>query len=495
MIRLYYYEETRTIMKASTIKKPQAVGAFLFVFCVLQPLLDVLSYWMNALGYGSGITLILRMGLLAVTWIYACILAEKKRYYWLLVGILAVLAGLHVFACVRASGICGGDYSAAAAVIDLTNFIRVAQLPIFALCFITFLRISAERGYEAIERAMMVNLAVIVVVEILSAITGTNPYTYPNKSIGLVGWFYFANSQSAILSMLVPLTICTAMKTGSRWKASVTIAVGFAVLWLFATRLTYFAIFVAAFGTLIVWAINRRLDKRVAAVILVCALICGATFTVSPMMRNRRLLAANEQKKQEEIDLLVEKGKAEFGEEDTRYLTYAYEEYLGPLVEKYGFENVVKIYNASTRMEQVANLRVKKLNYCRLMLNELPAMSRWFGLNYNDMEYRGEIYDVENDFHGIAYLYGYAGLLCLCLFFAYFGWLILWALFKNFRQYFTVEAGSCGIALCCGLIHAYETSGVLRRPNVTVYLSLLLAMVWYLVRRKEYDTKEGLLHD
>ena len=213
------------------------------------------------------------------------------------------------------------------------------------------------------------------------------------------------------------------------------------------------------------------------------------------LRRNLYGLAANEQKKQEEINLLVEKGKAEFGEEDTRYLTYAYEEYLGPLVEKYGFENVVKIYNASTRMEQVANLRVKKLNYCRLMLNELPATSRWFGLNYNDMEYRGEIYDVENDFHGIAYLYGYAGLLCLCLFFAYFGWLILWALFKNFRQYFTVEAGSCGIALCCGLIHAYETSGVLRRPNVTVYLSLLLAMVWYLVRRKEYDTKEGLLHD
>lgn len=481
---------------ATQQKNRSWAAVFLFVLCVAQPLLDVLSYWMNTLGYGTTLTLALRMGLLAITLGFGFVLSARKRYYWLLALVLVLLAAGHVYACVKASGICGGEYSLGAAVIDLTNFARVAQLPIFTLAFITFLRVSGEKGYRAIEYAMVVNLVVILLVEILSAFTCTNPYTYPNKSIGLLGWFYFANSQSAILSMLIPMVLCTAMKTGRFWKTFLAAVVGCAMLWLFATRLTYLAIFIMLFGTILVWAVNRKLEKKTLILLLACAILCGATYPISPMMKNRRLLAANEQKKQEEIDQLVAKGKAEFGEDDEQYLTYAYGKYLGPLVNKYGFENVVKIYHASTRMEQVANLRVKKLNYCRLMLQELPETSRWFGLNYNDMEYHGEIYDVENDFHGLLYLYGYAGLICYGLFFAYFALLIILALFKDFKRYFTPDAGACGIALCSGLLHAYATSGVLRRPNATVYLSLILAMIWFLVRgRICTEGKEARLHD
>ena len=481
-------------MKDHKTRTPVAV--LLFILCAAQPLLDVLSYWMNTLGYGTTLTLALRMGLLAVTLGFGFVLSDRKRYYWLLALVLALLAAGHVYACIKASGICGGEYSLGAAVIDLTNFVRVAQLPIFTFAFITFLRTSGEKGYRAIEYAMVFNFVVILLVEILSAFTGTNPYTYPNKSIGLLGWFYFANSQSAILSMLIPIVLCAAMKTGRFWKTCLAAVIGCAMLWLFATRLTYLAIFIMLFGTILVWAVNRKLEKKALILLLACAILCGATYPVSPMVKNRRLLAANEQKKQEEIDALVAKGKEEFGEDGDQYLTYAYGKYLGPLVRKYGFENVVKIYHASTNMEQVANLRVKKLNYCRLMLQELPDTSRWFGLNYNDMEYQGEIYDVENDFHGLLYLYGYAGLACFVLFFAYFALLILWALIKDFKRYFTPDAGACGIALCCGLLHAYATSGVLRRPNATAYLSLILAMVWFLVRGRNYDMqKEDRLHD
>ena len=36
-----------------------------------------------------------------------------------------------------------------------------------------------------------------------------NPYTYRDqKTVGVCGWFYFANSQSAILTMLVPVSLC-----------------------------------------------------------------------------------------------------------------------------------------------------------------------------------------------------------------------------------------------------------------------------------------------
>lgn len=473
------------------------VAWYLLALCVIQPFLDVLSYWMNTLGYPSALTLALRFSLLAATALLGFILSEKKLYYWILIGILAVVAGSHIFACIHASGIFGGNYSLGAAVIDLTNYVRVVQLPLFTLAFITLLKAGDEKGYQAIERAMLINLFVIFAISVISELTGTDPHTYPNKSIGLLGWFYFANSQSAILSMIVPLVICTALKTRSFFKSAFVVTLGFLMLWLFATRLAYLAILVTGFGTLLVWAANRKLDKRIAAWILLLTILCGAAYPISPMVRNRRLQAANEVKKQEQIDSLVAKGKAEFGDEGLGFLLYAYEEYMGPMVHKFGLEKVAEIFQESTSVARLGNTRTKRINYCLLLRNELPATSRWFGFNFNDVEFEDEIYDVENDFHGVMYYYGYLGLFCLLVFFGYFLYLILWALLNDFKRYFTVDAGACGISLCLGLVHAYATAGVLRRPNATIYLSLILAMIWFLVRqgnapeRKEAATNES----
>ena len=47
------------------------------------------------------------------------------------------------------------------------------------------------------------------------------------------------------------------------------------------------------------------------------------------------------------------------------------------------------------------------------------------------------------------------------------GYARLQSLIKDFRKYFTVEAGAFGIALCLCLVYAYFTAGVLRRPNAS----------------------------
>ena len=61
------------------------------------------------------------------------------------------------------------------------------------------------------------------------------------------------------------------------------------------------------------------------------------------------------------------------------------------------------------------------------------------------------------------------------------------ALLRDFRTTFTLEAAGCGIALCCALAHAYFTAGVLRRPNVTFYLAVLLAVSYGLTEKKKKD--------
>lgn len=37
---------------------------------------------------------------------------------------------------------------------DLTNYIRVVQIPLFTLCFITFLRETGEGGYQTVDAAL-----------------------------------------------------------------------------------------------------------------------------------------------------------------------------------------------------------------------------------------------------------------------------------------------------------------------------------------------------
>ena len=51
-------------------------------------------------------------------------------------------------------------------------------------------------------------------------------------------------------------------------------------------------------------------------------------------------------------------------------------------------------------------------------------------------------------------------------------------------------AGAIGLALILLLVYSYCTAGVLRRPNASFYLSMVLALAYYLTRIKVYPPKE-----
>lgn len=124
---------------------------------------------------------------------------------------MLIFAVLHGWACLSA-GYNGWQNP----IYDLTNYIRVVQIPLFTLCFITFLRETGEDGYQTVERGFVINFGLIVLVEILSTVTGTDPHTYANKQIGVLGWFATTNAQSAILCAIVPVVVMQGMRK-KRW--------------------------------------------------------------------------------------------------------------------------------------------------------------------------------------------------------------------------------------------------------------------------------------
>lgn len=480
----------------------QALPALIVVLFVLQPLMDVLSYWLSVSGAGNTLSLVLRFGVLAAVTAAGYALSDRKRVYWAAAGVLLLFALCHIAAVLQADAVTmagSGEVTGWRPLLaDLANYVRVVQMPIFVLCFITFLK-KNEGTYGAIQKGFFAALMIIAAVELISVVTGTNPYTYANKSLGILGWFATTNAQSAILTMIVPVVIMGVIRREEkRWLPQLLVCMlGFAMLFFFGTRLSFLAILATAVGlafTLLV--VPKEKKKRSIAVLLVCAAVCVGCFPYSPMYQNQMRVAQNAVLKQENIDARVA-GDAAAAEryhlEGVHYerarLVGAYHFYLDGLVEKYGIARVAERYGYSTDAAVITNARLAKKNFCGMMMEDAPSLSRLFGLELGDMRYRGKNYDLENDFHGIYMLYGLAGIALLGVFLLYFLGLILWALLKNARRYYTLEAGAYGIALIMAMFHAYATAGLLRRPNASFYLSVVLAVIYYLVKIRQYEAQ------
>lgn len=466
-----------------------------FILCVIQPMLDVLSFFIEKSEASNTPTLLLRFAVLGILVIGGFIFSERKRAYFITAAVLALFTAAHSFACMQTGY--------ADLVTDWANLLRIYQLPVSAICFISFMRAS-DRVYPTLKKALLCCLGIIMLVQLLSYITGTDPHTYARKEIGLLGWFSCTNSQSAILSTLVPLVTVLLIKRFD-YKALPTLIVTmltFSVLFFFATRLAYFALFVTGVGLALTLIITDRSKKSCIAILLLCTVVYAALIPVSPMYKNRHLVSENSGKKQATINALIDEADAardteyaDLSDEEFRVqrLSGAYEKYLGGLVHKFGLERVVELYNFSEKASYMCNTRQMKTNYCKLLVEDSPMLTSLFGVELSKCSFEDRNYDVENDFHGIYYLCGIVGLLMLAAFLLYFVYRIVKALIIDFKKYFTFETAAWGIAFLMCLAHCYNTASILRRPNASIYFAIVLACIVYLTddakRRKNASPK------
>lgn len=458
-------------MTRSTLRSPVP---WLLALIVIQPVLDVLSYWLNASGSENTLTLALRLLLLLITCGTGFLMAPRKRPYYITGGILLLLALGHIAACLQ--------YGYGQPLRDLTNLVRIFLLPLTTLSFITFLQVWPELR-SRIPGAFFLCLALILLVELLATATGTDPHTYANKSIGVLGWFYFANSQSAILTMLVPVSIVYAWH---RWPGAIAAGLcslaGMSMLFLFATRLAYLGCL--AVGAALGLCFLLRRQKALGLWLLVLTLVFGALLPLSPMTKNQKLVMGNIDLKQEKIDAMVAadadaaQAQGLTGDQlELARLTHSYETYLPGLVEHFGLKRTAEAYGYSTRAADITDVRRARLTYSRLLLEDSPGLSRVFGMELSRWDSSSGSYDVENDLHGIFYLCGGAGLCLILIFFGYFIVTALCGLIRRRNMLTPDFVALCTALILCGA-HVYATAGVLRRPNAAFYLAVCLAMLW-----------------
>ena len=485
-----------------------------FVLCVIQPLLDVAGYWQQYFGVSNAVTMALRMLLLGGSVLLGFVLSDRKRYYFLAAAVLAALTAGHVYACSLAPK----GYEAM--ITDLINLVRIYFLPLMTICFITFLRQNGA-VFPAMIRGMVADLFLIAGVQLLSTLTGTDPHTYSVDSTGILGWFLWTNSQSAILAMTVPVTICWALR---RWEKKLlpvilVTAVAEATLYVLAPRLAYASMAAAGLGVAICLLItDRKRWRQVLAVALVTCLFVAA-YPLSPTYQR---LNANESRTErtvkqiQDLDIKIEivtepetlpegetgelpenpgKPQIVIDEQNARKLEKLYrsQDILWSVVERFGRDKVFEAYNYSLDPTVIGNTRLMKIRFCELLMAESGTASHLFGLNLKEMTCQRQDkdglpvtdnYDVENDLHGMYFLTGAVGLGLMIVFLLFFGLRALIAVLRKPRQYFTLPLCAFAISYGLGLIHAYYTASVLRRNNASFYLALVLAGLWYLSRKR-----------
>lgn len=473
-------EEKHTLRERLTPMLP----TFLLVIMVLQPLMDVLSYWMDHFEMSNTLTLLLRFVVFAAVCLLGFLASSRKKAY----GIAVIACGLLLIGHCIACFIVGYERI----VYDLTNFVRVVQMPLFVLCFISFLRAN-KKCYAALETGMIVNFWVITASVVISVLTHTGSPTYPFTQVGILGWFTFGNSQSAIMSILSPIVLLFCYRKKNFPLFLVTAIAALAQLYLMGTRLAFFSIAVAALGVPIVLVLTgkARTSKRYIAVLVLILIACCATYKQSPMYINQNRYNEAMSYKQNDAERMIKRAEGNKDgtstvtpEERYHALCTIYNFYSPNMCQRFGTARVMSAYGYSDQVTDITATRHRKIVFCEMLLDEQPFTSRLFGMELGRMAFDGEIYDVENDFHGICFLYGWVGLAMMVAFIGYFLYLIVKCLIKDFRKYFTVEAGAFGIALCLCLVYAYFTAGVLRRPNASIYMSVLLAAVYYLTQMR-----------
>ena len=468
-----------------SLKKQLAL--IIFVLFALQPLMDVLSYWLAYLGKSTSLALLLRMAVLAATVLLGYILSDNKKVYWILAAVSVIYFALHAAAMIYVGYVSPFE--------DITNYVRVIQIPWFTFCFITFMK-AEKRAFRWICAGCGAAFVIISVIVLLSVVTGTYAHTYEDTQTGVLGWFATTNSQAAIMSMLAPIVLYMTYCSKKLPLFILTAIASCLQLYLLGTRLAYLSIFAALFGLIVVTWLCGKAEKKRYIVMLIAAIVCVLGFKTSPMYEHSQIYAQAMESKQSNLNTMNSMRNVQVTqeeEEEESDLTYfrsynqIYAYYCSDLVQRFGLEKVMEHTNFSTDVASMTGARKNKIFFCSLLMEEQPFSAELFGVERAHMEYKGKNYDVENDFHGIYFLYGIIGLVLFLGFIVYFLYLIGWALIKDIRKYFTIEAGTFGIALIVALITAYNTAGILRRPNASFYLSVILAVIYYLVRVKAYS--------
>lgn len=464
------------------LKSEKILTRFVFILLIVQPILDIISFFVAESGLNI-VTTLLRMFIFGGVTLYAFLISEHKKPYLIMAGVLLVFFFMHIMACISEGYVSLYE--------DVTMYIRTIQVPVYVLVFITFFR-TAKTLKEQIGKAFWINYVIISVSILISFAVGRPEFTY-DSGYGIKGWFYTGNAQSCILSVMAPLALCYAYRKKKNWLFVATLLIEFGNLYLFGTRVAYYSIFIVGIAFIVFLGWNK--EKRWPAYFMIATamLICALGYKMSPCYMQQYAANASYGEWETEInEILVNSEKDEKPDVsgkpkyDWKYYKEIYNLYCEKLVERFGLKRVVEKYDYSVDVSDIISNRELKVNYGLLVMDEKNLLTHLFGFEYMDYIYDGEVFDPENDFPAIYFSCGYVGLGMYIAFILCFVVVALKGVIAD-KWRISLEKGMIGTALVLMIATAQLSGNVLRRPNVSIYLSVMLAYLFVISVQKKKE--------
>lgn len=465
------------------------VGEVMAALLVVQPLLDVLSYFMGQVD-ATWLTTTLRTVLLIAVCLYGFAITENRRAYYVMYGVVVGFWLLHIGNSLRLG------YQDPVG--DAAEYLKLVQFPLWTLSFVTFFRQRKDLDYRVVGM-LAANFGIILLVIALSYVVGKPVYTYDypdrNVFIGILGWFGVANSQSSILTLLVSPLLLWGLRSRRLWQFCLCCLFGFGLLYFTGTRLTYYGAILIACAFLVLLLFRRQ--QLLFCIPLCLALIVLVVFRGMSPMAERQALTADSyaiyQEKADEIlgedrDYVYQEGEEippEILEKITRVYTEVYDKpglygatLLEDLIDEFGLEAVMEQYDYATDPQTLYNTRVKKLTAMEMVWQDQDFVTKLVGVEYAQCHVGSHIYDPENDLPALLYYYGYLGVALYGVFALYFFVACLGGLIQDWKRVLCVEFGVPAMMFAMMLAGAQFSGQVLRKPSVTVYGSVAAALLY-----------------
>lgn len=470
------------------------IDYFLIGLLILQPLLDVLSFFMIQNEF-TILTTVIRAVILFLVSLTGFILSDQKRKYVLLYVVLAAFWIIHVVNCMR--------YGYMDPWLDLGEYLKLIQLPLWFFSFVTIFK-QNEYLQSLTENLMALNFCIIIGIILLSFITRNPVYTYdyPDRGVqlGLLGWFGVANAQSAIIAILVPWVILWGMRKRNLLIISICTLAGISLLYFTGTRLTYYAAIIICLAFIVLIIANNELLIYCAPFLLALILLF-ALKGLSPMAQRQALTADSYAVYQEKTDIVMGDDKDFVYDKNEKISDSVMEKVekvysdvysgkgiygntlLGDLIDRFGIEKVMEVYDYSIEPEVLYNVRTKRLKCVELIFSEKDILARLFGFEYKETYINNVIFDPENDFPAVFAFYGIVGGGLYLALIAYILFICLRELVFDFPGFLSLELGTAAMTFVLALGAAQFSGQVLRKPSVVIYIAISAAIIYLNVYR------------
>ena len=463
-----------------------------------QPILDAIAFWdRDAVATGAGF---LRLLILLALPFYLLVTLPKKKYFVLSMAVMGVYCLLHIL-----NGFRMGYISL---YFDVAYLVRVIQMPVLAICFVYLIR--DEQTKKQALRGVVIAACLVALGLILAYVTGTGNVTY-GKGLGYSGWVIDDNRNAHSILLVILSVFCACLSLRSEKKLLI-VAVPVLILFGFisnGTKGCFYSIF-AIFGALTLFLLlEKPVLRRKLNLLAICVFVILMIFSVLiyPYTPRARVTAMESKVygRQGEIeaaamalgyDVTQMTPQERFENEEVRgvFEYYYYRYFIGVLpdiFDRFGMDRVLLHYDMTTDVNRLINTRVMKIAYSDMIWEDSDFLTKLVGFEVSEIGFDG-IHDLENDWPAIYYYYGYLGLGLYGAFVLYFIFCILRRLALAFRESYTIDNFMLLLNLLLQLGLAQFSGALLRRPNVSIYLSLVLGLIYYqTVRVPALNTKNG----